>query len=240
MSTLTIVAAILAVPVLAWAGSALLGRIIALLPLDSDRRDAAHRWLPATQLALTIAVTAGVALVLFDANTALAAIGVVAIIVMASAWFAVRDIIAGVVLRAEHGFEAGQIVTFDGIDGRITHVGVRSLGLETPGGSRISVPWFRMHRARVSLTDARDRYGAQRISLQLPRTPDVAADVAAIRSAILHSFFSTVRREPHIRIASEDAHTRTYDVMVYTIDPGFIPAIEQDIRQRIDGKLPST
>lgn len=233
MTILPIVTAIVAAPVLAWAGSALLGRIVALLPLGAQGRDAALRWLPAGQLAITAAIAAGVVFFLFDVNTTLIALALIAVVVTVSAWFAIRDIITGVVLRAEHGFAAGQVVTFDGINGRITAVGIRSIEVETTDGSRLSVPWFRVQRSLVALTDGRDRSGAQQLTIRLPRTVDPVADIEAIRTTILHSAFSTIRHDPHIRITTEDPDSITYDVTVYTIDPSFTPAIEREIRERL-------
>jgi small-conductance mechanosensitive channel len=234
MSTADVIAAAAAAAaavLLAWAGTFLLRRVAAMLPLRARGRDAATRWLPAAQLVLALIAATAVTVFFLGPQAAAAVVGVAAAIILAAAWFAVRDVIAGIVLRAEHGFLAGQTLHASSVTGRIRHVGIRTLEIETDG-RRTRIPYSRIGHTPVALGGARDA-GALRFSLSRPRNGDAAADATAIRAAVLHAFFAPPAREPLVRLAAETGERRTWEVTVHA-DPAHLPAIEHAVRTALE------
>lgn len=224
-AAITIAAAIVAI----FIGTRLLRWTIAVLPLGADGRAAARRWLPAVQLAFGVAVLALGAVFAFGRTAALVAAGIAALIIAGAAWFAIRDVIAGIVLRAEHDLQPGHTVRADDTAGRVHRIGPRSVEIETADGQRIRVPYGRLVRAPLSVSRPREGGGALRFTVTVPRRTGGRDDVARIRAAALHSFFASASREPHIRLVGEDTSGRSYDVTIYAADPAFLPGIQDNV-----------
>ncbi|HEX6134349.1 MAG TPA: mechanosensitive ion channel domain-containing protein [Longimicrobiales bacterium] len=236
MTTSDILVAVLAIALAALliaAAAWLLRRSAAVLPFPSQSRSSVRRWLPVAQLvsALLIAVV----ITVLTAGPAPAAIlaGVSAGIILVSAWFFVRDIIAGIVLRAEHGFATDQMVHLGDHSGRITAIGARSLEVETADGRRVRLPWGRLGSLPLGVSTTHDTGGALRLTITVPRDGTAESGIAAIRHAALHAFFVSPVREPIVRLLGEEADTRSYEVTVHAVDPAYRPAIEEAVRMRL-------
>jgi hypothetical protein len=189
-------------------GTRLLGWTAAVLPIGADRRTSLRRWLPAVQLGFVITVVVLAAVFAFDVTATLVVIAVIALLVIGGAWFAIRDVVAGVVLRTEHGFEPGNALVGDDIAGRIQRVGVRSLEIESSDGRRVRLPWSRLRSVPLSVERPRSGGRALHFTVTLPRRGGGRDDIARIRSAALHAFFASARREPYIRLSAEDDRSR--------------------------------
>jgi small-conductance mechanosensitive channel len=211
------------------AGTRLLRWTVAVLPLSRPRRATAMRWLPAVQLVFGIAVLVLVAIYTLGRTHALVVAAAATTLVGAAAWFAIRDIIAGVVLRAEHDLSPGSLIRADDAVGRVHRAGPRSVAIETADGQRVRVPWSRLGSRPLSVTRPRESGGALHFTVTLPRRSGSRDDIARIRAAALHAFFASARREPHIRLAGEDDRSRIYEVTIHAADPAFLPAIEEAV-----------
>lgn len=237
MTTLSAIGTAAAVAVglvLVLVGPRLLRWLVTVLPLEPSRRDAAYRWVPAAQLLFIVVTVVVIAGISFGRTPALAGAAAAVLLVVGAAWFAIRDMIAGVVLRAEHGLTAGHVIRTDDVAGRIHAVGHRSIEIEGQDGRRVRVPYGRLRTARISIASARESGRALTFSVTLLRRAG-RDDIARIRAAAMHAFFASARREPHIHVAAEDAQTRTYDVTIYAADPAFLPAIEEAVAANLGG-----
>jgi small-conductance mechanosensitive channel len=229
----TILIALLAVLALI-AGPLLLRRLVAVLP--AGRRNALRRWLPAIQLGFVLIVIVLAAATMFGSTPALIAAGTAVLVVAGAAWFAVRDVIAGIVLRAEHDLQAGSTVRAGDSAGRVQHVGLRSVEIEATDGQRVRVPYTRLAASPVAVSRAREEGGALRFTVSLQRRAGGGRDdVARIRAAALHAFFASARRDPVIRLVHEDDRSRTYDVTVYAADVAFLQGIEEAVNDHLAG-----
>ncbi|CAN5896993.1 hypothetical protein BH23GEM9_BH23GEM9_31650 [soil metagenome] len=214
-------------------GTRLLRWAMAVLPFSSDQRAGARRWLPAVQLFFGIAVLVLVAVFSLGPTPGLVVAAAAALLTAGAAWFAIRDLVAGVVLRAEHDLQPGYAIRTDEAAGRVHRVGTRSVEIEGSDGQRIRLPYARLVGAPLSVSRPREGGGALRFTVTVPRRSGGRDDIATIRAAALHTFFTSARREPHIRPAAEDALARSYDVTVYAADPAFLPAIEETVNESL-------
>lgn len=225
VSAVAIVALLVGLRLMQWAA--------AVLPAGADRR-VARRWLPALQLVFAVAVTVITVVLVFGPTPALVVAAAVALVIAGAAWFAIRDVIAGIVLRAEHDLRPGHAIRADDAAGRIHGVGTRSVEIETADGQRVRVPYSRLAGAPLSVTQPREGGGALRFTVTLPRRSGGRDDVERLRAAALHAFFASASRDPHIRLVAEDEHVRSYDITIYAADPAFQPAIEEAVTEALN------
>lgn len=210
-------------------GARMLPWLVRVLPLGPARRITARRWLPAVQLAFVLAVVVFAAVLLLGQTPALVVSGVTALLVVGATWFAIRDVVAGVVLRAEHGFDAGCVLHADDIAGRVHRVGIRSLEIEGGDGRRVRVPYTRLRAIPLSMTRPAESGRALQFTTVLPRNSGGPDDMVHIRVAALNAAFASPWREPHVQLVAEDPESRTFVVTVYAADPSFLPFIEEAV-----------
>lgn len=65
------------------------------------------------------------------------------LLVVAVAWFLFRDLLAGVLLKAEKSLEPGQMIKTSFVEGKIKSLGSRSLELVNDAGETVRIPYVR-------------------------------------------------------------------------------------------------
>lgn len=223
-------------------GAALAGAVWALRRagaiLPTRHRTRYRRLVPLLEVGLGAAAILTAAALLLDSRpTALTAVAVaVLVLLIGAAWFAIRDLVTGAVLRAEEAFETGQRIRVDDVDGRIRDVGARTLEIEREDGTRVRIPYTGMaaaHLVRVARTE--DPTG-HTFTVQMPPEMGPARMVPLIRAAARNCFFVSATRDPQVHVASgPDGHR--YDITVFTLDRSFLPEVEAAVRTRIDQAL---
>ena len=210
-----------------------LRRVGALLPLR--RRSAYHRLVPLLEVGLAAIAILAAAVVLLGARAnALTAVSVVLLaLLLGAAWFAIRDLVTGAVLRAEEVYEAGQWIRVDDVDGRIRSVGARTLEIEREDGTRIRIPYTSIARARLVRAPRTEDPTGHTFSVELPPRLGPVRMLPVIRAAARNCFFVSATRDPQIHVTSGPAGHR-YDVTVFTLDRTFLPEVEAAVRRRIE------
>lgn len=215
-------------------------RGVALVPLSRARRRALSRLFPPLGLGIVAAGLGWIALTAVDGRPLLAGALLATLVaaLVGGGWFALQDAIAGVVLRAEAGYEPGEWIQAGGVEGRIQRVGLRSLELETEAGQHVRVPYSRIAGGLQARTGSDGVGGAHTFTLVVPRDRATLEAAAEIRLAALNCFFASATREPHIRLNDEgaagDASGVAFEVTVYSPDRSFLPEIERVVRRRFE------
>ena len=73
--------------------------------------------------------------IVMDVGTTLAGLGVMAIVIGFGAQSLLADIIAGLFIVFENAFEVGDIITFNGIRGEVTYIGIRTTKIKGVDGN---------------------------------------------------------------------------------------------------------
>ncbi len=68
----------------------------------------------------------------------------VVLVIVAIAWFVFRDLLAGVLLKAEKALEPGQTIKTPFAEGKIKHLGSRSIELINDLGELVKIPYSRL------------------------------------------------------------------------------------------------
>jgi small-conductance mechanosensitive channel len=165
-------------------------------------------------------------------------VAVVALLVGTS-WFALRDVVAGAVLRTEDAFETGQWIRAEGVEGRIREVGVRTLEVEREDGTRVRLPYSRVASSPLVRAGRAEDPAGHTFSITLPLELGPARMTPVIRAAARNSFYVSATRPPQVHATSgPDGHR--YDVTVFTLDRAFLPEVEGTVRRRVDAEREDT
>jgi small-conductance mechanosensitive channel len=235
MSTLGDVLALLIAATVVIAGIVLLRWLPALVrPGRALRQHLAHLT-PLLEAMLVFGALAWLVLRFTDGrnDVRLGALVLLLAVAVGAAWFAVRDLVAGVILRTEDRFEPDQSLRVGDVSGRIQRVGYRSLDVETEAGERVRVPWHRVAGSTTARTGITDGAPAHTFHVPVPRSLSRNAATARIRTAALNSFHASPRREPRVRLHHEEGDARVYEVTVFALQPEFLPEVESAVREAV-------
>ncbi|MGE0785433.1 MAG: mechanosensitive ion channel domain-containing protein [Sandaracinaceae bacterium] len=152
-------------------------------------------------------------------------------IVIATSWFAIRDLMGGVILKAGRALRVGDRVRVGDVDGRVTAMGLRAVVIETPHGEEAVVPYSRVARESVVRAPTAGRGVAHVFELGLA-APRSLSDVRhRVREGALLCHWAALDREPSVRALDGDR----VEVTVFVLHPDRTREIEDAVRARVDG-----
>lgn len=145
-----------------------------------------------------------------------------------------RDLLAGVALKAGRVCQVGDRVRIEGIEGRVARMGYRVLVLETTRGDEVVLPYGRVAREAVVRTRTADGVASHEFTLQLPPQLSTAEARERIRRAALLCHWAAVAREPEVA-QTGDAELA---VTVFSLDPEHATEIERAVRATLAPAAP--
>lgn len=205
-----------------WGGRRALGSI----PLSKARRASLERAQPVVEAALAGLYLLLVVPLLFDAPYLPVAL---ALILLALVWFALRDFVAGVFIRAGELCEIGDHVEFGERAGVVRELRGRVLVLADERGAELLVPYSQM--STRALVRTRQRAGAHPHSfeLELPAGLEHLDAIARIKQLAMSSHWASLVREPEL----EPLGGGRVKVRVYALGRELGPAIEAHVRASV-------
>jgi small-conductance mechanosensitive channel len=209
----------------------LAGYALRLVPMTRSRREWVGRFAP------IIAALAGFLYVLFFARQAFRespeSLPFVMALVLsgcgAASWFAIRDYLAGVFLKAGRVLQVGDHVQIGDVKGRVGRLGYRVASLETGQGDEAIVPFSRIARESILRTPVLEGMALHVFRLESPAGVDVAEVRRAIRHGALLCHWSSIVREPEI----ESLEGGQVEVTVFSIDRDRVSDVESAVRESL-------
>ncbi len=148
---------------------------------------------------------------------------------LAVSWFAVRDFVGGVVLKAGRVCKVGDHVRVGGVEGRIAQMGLRVLTIETGDGDEAIIPYAKVARESLLRTPVLDSVSVHVFELQLPEGLSVIEGRKRAKEAALRSHWSALARDPKVASVSE----RALEVTVFSLDADHGAHIERVVRRAV-------
>jgi len=170
-----------------------------------------------------------------DKNWSPAAELVLAVVIAASAWFALRDLAAGFIIRAGDTLRPGDKFAAGDVKGTVQRLGYRVLVLESEQGEEVFVPYSRVQSATV--TRAPRSFGAfgHAFSLRLPEGMSAAEGARAIKRAALMCHWHSPVKEVQL----DPGRDGSFMVRVFALHPLYGAEIEAEVRAAIKKPMPA-
>lgn len=205
-------------------------------PMSRPRREALRRAFPLVTAAV------GVLYLLFAAGLFFErypqhfpiAVAVILGVSIAASWFAVRDLVSGIFLKAGRVCRVGDYVRVGDVQGRVERMGHRVLVVETARGEEAIIPYSRVARDSVLRTPVSERGTLHVFELNLPGHPPVAETKRRIRESALRCHWSAIAREPEIAVVDADR----FEVTVFALDADRVREVEEAVRRAVGATGP--
>jgi len=203
---------------------------VEVVRISKDNRETARRAMPVVSILAAMAYGLYAARTLFAGapQTATAAMVLVLVAFVVASWASLRDVVSGVVLKAGRVCRVGDHVRLDELQGRINHMGLRVLVLETTDGEEAIIPYTRMARGRLLRSPATEGVSPHVFRMPIPEAGSTSSVKADIRRRALLVHWSAASREPEVTVDGKEL-----EITVYCIDPDRGPDIEAAVRQEL-------
>jgi len=210
--------------------------LIRVLKLSAARRAAVGRVLPAFEFIVVVLYAAATVPAIFgDGPLAALAAAFVLVAAVFAAWTPMRDLVSGVIIKGSGAIKIGDTLEVDDVSGRVKHIGLRVVHLETSFGDEAWVPFSHLTRHAVVRTPAVSGSFSHRFSVFAPENEKIVEAKQLIREIALLSHWSQVARDPevHLAVAHEGDRQGVLKVLVFPVDPGRGPDIEASVRRAL-------
>lgn len=148
---------------------------------------------------------------------------------MAASWFAVRDLVSGIFLKAGRVCRVGDYVRVGDVQGRVERMGHRVLVVETARGEEAILPYSLVAANAVHRTPVAERGTLHVFELSLSTEATVSETKQAIRDSALSCHWAAIAREPEIAVLDADR----FEVTVFALDPDRVRDVELAVRRAV-------
>jgi len=210
-------------------------RVITAVRVGYRRKARLRRLLPLVEIGAWTVYGIWVVQRLFEnrPTTSLVPLTTISAVLLFGAWFAVRDIIGGAILRAEEVYEPGEWMRVGETEGRIRHVGVRSIELEMDDGKRLRVPYSGIAGSAITKAEPTGSATAHSFQVTVPRTLSVAEVKTRLQRAARLSMWASTTRPPQVELARHTPETLTFGLTVYALHPDYDLEVENAVRATV-------
>lgn len=146
--------------------------------------------------------------------------------------FVVRDWIAGVVFKAEDRYRLDDMVIFRNTRGRLTHLGYRSLTIDTATGSTVEIPYSALVGENVMEKYSRKTASAT-FKLILSAQEPFSEIQQKIQTVAMCAPWSSIVHKPQVRLIEQQDDHYTVGVDVYMLDQQYAPEVEAFVRDHM-------
>lgn len=201
-----------------------IGRLSGVIPMPRERRILIERVRPVmgVVLALLYLLFAARILLRHGVQVQVAALLVLGLALLVGAWFAVKDLIAGVVLKAGRLCSVGDQVTVAGFEGRVVQMGLRSVSLETNQGDEAVVPYSVLSQSPLLRSPSIEGVALHVFRLRTPVNVSVADARQAVLEGAMCAHWASVVRPPQVKPLGN----HEYEISVFALDPDHGPDVE--------------
>ena len=209
--------------------------LVGLVPMSKARREALSRIRPVLE-ALIAAIYLLIAVpIVFKGHGELTPL-ILAVLVfglLGVSWFAIRDFVNGMFIKAGELCRIGDRVEVDDKAGVVKRLGYRVLTLESDEGAEVFIPYGRLSRRSIIRTPRAEGVFRHSFELELPAELDPLTAFAQVKRLAMSSHWSSLIREPEL----EPLARGRLRVRVYALGREQGPAVEAHVRAGLSSAL---
>jgi small-conductance mechanosensitive channel len=200
-----------------------------LIPMNRPLRGFTDRAAPVVGLALAIAYLGFVVRMLFREEQQLvsALLALIIVALVALGWGSIRDVVAGVVVKAGQNLRIGDHVRVGDVGGRIISLGYRVVTVETPDGEQAIVPFHALSKGIVQRSQSAGSTHLHVFRLSAAGRVSVAEIKQAASEAALRCHWASVVHPPKFEVDENGM----LEMTVYALHPDYALEIEAAVRR---------
>lgn len=205
--------------------------VVGRLPLSKARRATLSRFRPVLEALVSVVYLLIAVPIVFAGHREFTPLVLAVLLfgMIGVSWFAIRDFINGMFIKAGELCEVGDRVTVDQHHGVVRQLRYRVLTLVTDDGDEVVIPYGRLSRRSIVRTPRAEGAHRYAFELELPESLDPIAAIAQIKQLALSSHWASVTHPPQVEVLG-GRHVR---VLTFALSREHGGAIEALVRTGI-------
>jgi len=209
-------------------------RIIARIAKKADMRSSYRNWLrrtvpPIEGLVWFVFVLIGLnRLTIASFWSSLAIIVICLITLIWVSWYALRDIIAGIIIKAEGAIVVNDRLQLKEVTGQIKNMGYRIMEMETDTGETVNVPFSRVSSALQVKSNPGEKMKSHRFELiskegnQLP----INELLQLVKTVAYNAPWSSLKKAPQVKMLDEKQGHKHFEIIIYALKVEYFSLIK--------------
>jgi small-conductance mechanosensitive channel len=170
-------------------------------------------------------------------NEVWTSVGVVVILLLVVVllfWLVVRDYLAGIILKTDGSVRLNDWIRVKGIEGKITELGNRTMTIVADSGETINVPYNAVSGEISSRPNPGEELINHSFGLKLSKLYDAELTVAQIKRSILNAPWSSVNKNPEIKLINEKPDCFEFDINIYAPGVKYFQKIKKYLIEELE------
>lgn len=210
--------------------------LMPLLVKRKELRRQLYRYLPVSELLVWLVFIIWSVQFFLRRNQlfAIALLCFLAILIFWLSRFLLKDFLAGVVFKTTAHFSVYDTIRFNDTVGKITRFNQRSLEIETSEGNILFIPYSELiHRTNIK-TEPAETISRFSFRLKTFKHKELAAQKTALKRALLHLPWISVKKEPQIVLVAETDNHFEFDITVFAPERKYYFLIENTLKKQFE------
>lgn len=144
----------------------------------------------------------------------------------------VADFLMGIVVRIEHSIGLGETLQFEGVQGVVSKIGLRSIILETQREELVSIPYSQLSITKLSKASANPMVSSSHFELSVAKTYPAQHLKNALKQDIMSQPGSLITITPKITLVAETEDSYRFSIHCYALGKEYLTQMEHRIRQK--------
>lgn len=164
--------------------------------------------------------------------------GMIILLTIGISWSLIRDIISGFLIRMEGTFHQNSHVRIHDVEGTVRKLGFRSMEIETERGETIRIPYKIVDDELTVKSYPVETIKSHAFNITVSRTKELNEYQDEIKFQLLNSHWSSLRKDPRVKLVSENNDTYELRITAYTLDKRYFQDVERFVKKKFAMDVP--
>lgn len=158
---------------------------------------------------------------------------IVLVVLVWVSWFAIKDFIAGVVLKFEAAFQEGEQINIENVVGVVKYLGYFSLEIQTEQGEKINIPYSSISgQVRRKLEDT-ELFKSYSFELSIAKDKNIPDIFEKLRITSINAPWTSINKLSQFHLLEEDSNFYNFKIVIYSLDTKYFQAIKNYIQTNL-------
>ena len=147
-------------------------------------------------------------------------------------WYAIRDIIAGIILKTEGAVSVNERIHVNDVTGQITKMGYRVMELETDLGETVNIPYSKVSGEIQVKSNPGEKIKSHRFEILLKEenTHEMMQQIKKIRQIVLNAPWSSLKKAPLVKLVGEKEGQKRIEIIIYALKVEYFTLIKDYLK----------
>jgi len=164
--------------------------------------------------------------------------GMLILLVIGISWSIIRDIISGFLIRMEGTYHHNSHVRIHNVEGTVKKLGFRSMEIETERGETIRIPYKIVDDELTVKSYPVETIKSHAFNISVSKSKELNVYQKEIKFELLNSHWSSLRKDPRVKLVDETSETYELRITAYTLDKRYFQDVERFVKKKFGMDIP--